>query len=103
MRKKEETLHDRESIQGNLPQAEVLLERFRNLKRGVKLLDRTQMTGAKHKELKASVGWAGPRDRSPFLERKGCPTSNLFPYGYLVAKGGSAAWMFPIPAVNPSV
>ena len=40
MRKKEETLHDRESIQGNLPQAEVLLERFRNFKRGVKLLDR---------------------------------------------------------------
>ena len=33
MRKKEETLHDRESIQGNLPQAVVLLERFRNLKR----------------------------------------------------------------------
>lgn len=30
MRKKEETLHDRESIQGNLPQAEVLLERFRH-------------------------------------------------------------------------
>ncbi|KAI4297941.1 hypothetical protein L6164_037795 [Bauhinia variegata] len=26
MRKKEETLHDRESIQGNLPPAEVLLE-----------------------------------------------------------------------------
>jgi len=24
--------------------------------------------------LKASVGWAGPKDRSPFLERKGCPT-----------------------------
>ena len=50
MRKKEETLHDRESIQGNIPQAEVLLERFRNLKRGVKLLDRTQMTGAKQKK-----------------------------------------------------
>lgn len=50
MRKKEETLHDRESIQGNLPQAEVLLERFRNFKRGVKLLDRTQMTGAKQKK-----------------------------------------------------
>jgi hypothetical protein len=25
----------------------------------------------------SSFGWAGTKDRSPFLERKGCPTSNL--------------------------
>ncbi|KAK7325733.1 hypothetical protein VNO80_34002 [Phaseolus coccineus] len=43
--------------------------------------------------LRGRISDKGPRIQS----------SRRFPYGYLVAKGGSAAWMFPIPAVNPSV